>query len=85
MKRFILTLTDEVYDEFLRYFSGHGSRTVILRRCVLRLTELAKTTGKIWDQEVDNITENLMSRQNKKVTEIEKEIQVDKERGKWEY
>lgn len=85
MKRFGLSLSDEVYNEFLRYFPDHGSRTVILRRCVIRLTERARTAGKVWDREVDNIVDNLAGRQNKTVEEIEKEIYGGEGETKWGY
>ena len=74
MKRFGLSLSDEVYAEFLRYFPDYGSRSVILRRCIVRLTNHAKLTGRIWDREADEIADNILNRQSQSVQEIENEI-----------
>lgn len=45
MKRFSLIMPDVLYDEFYKLFPDHGQRTTILRRCVYRLCQEARTAG----------------------------------------
>ena len=42
MRRFQLTLDEETFDEFQRYFFGHGIRQTILRQAVKALIKKAK-------------------------------------------
>jgi hypothetical protein len=42
MRRFQLTLDEETFDEFQRYFFGHGIRQTVLRQAVKELIKKAK-------------------------------------------
>lgn len=59
MRRFTLILDDEDYNEFLRCFPGHGTRTTLLRKAVHRLVKRAKEAGRIWDMDAEDVADNL--------------------------
>lgn len=47
MKRFQLTLDEELFDDFRRYYFGHGIRQTVLRQAVRQLVKRAKEKYKI--------------------------------------
>ena len=60
MRRFPLTLSDEVYNDFLRCFPDHGERTALLRKFVLKMIKRAKLKGNIWETEFNNIVDEFI-------------------------
>jgi hypothetical protein len=60
MRRFGLTLDDEMYNDFYRLFPDHGLRTSVLRRCVHRMVKRAKEVGGILPHEIKEVADNII-------------------------
>jgi hypothetical protein len=66
MRRFGLTLDDDMYDDFYRMFPDHGLRTSVLRRCVHRMVKRAKEVGGILPQEITEAADKIIKEETGK-------------------
>jgi len=58
MRRFTLSLEDDLYESLLRAFPDFGVRTSILRRCVMRIIACAKA-DQLTNQKAEEIAERV--------------------------
>ena len=64
MRRFGLSLEDDLYNDFYRLFPDHGLRTSVLRRCVHRIVKRAKEVGGILPHEIKEMADNIVKEES---------------------
>jgi metal-responsive CopG/Arc/MetJ family transcriptional regulator len=60
MKRFGFLLDDPLYDEFYRLFPDYGTRSSLMRKCVRLLVKKARGAERVWDKEIEEVTNHLV-------------------------